>query len=126
MSRFQKQSYKKKIMYSPITLVVLAIVFIIVSYGVIGIIPKYRDAVRQKDAVLKKQAVFEERQNHLNQELNKLKTPEGFEQDIREKLNVVKDGEQVIIVVDKPIKASEQTTMSVPKETWWSKFINRF
>ena len=125
MSQFQKQSYKKKIMYSPITLVVLAIVLVIVLYGVIGIIPKYRNAIAEKNAVLKKQAVLEERQNHLNEELNKLKTPEGFEEDIREKLNVIKDGEQVIVVVDKPVKASDQKTVP-PKQTFWSKLMDWF
>ena len=125
MSRFQKQSYKKKIMYSPVTLVVLAIVLIIILYGVTGIIPKYRDAIAEKNAVLKKESVLQERQERLSQELDKLKTPEGFEEDIREKLNVIKDGEQVIVVVDKPTKLSDQE-VPVPKETFWSKLMNWF
>ena len=110
-------------MYSPITLVVLVVVVIIAIYGVIGIIPKYRDAVREKDAVLKKETSLQERQARLNDELNTLNTPLGVEQNIREKLNVVKDGEQVIVVVDQPEKtATTGTTTTPPHGFWWRLF----
>lgn len=122
MSQFQKKSYLKKIMYSPITLVLLAVVVLIAIYGVIDIIPKYADAARATRTVEKKKETLLLRHRNLEEELIKLKTAEGIEEAIREKLNVVKEGEHVIMIVEP--KALPVDESAQQEKSWWQRLFD--
>ena len=74
MSQFQKKSSIHNFLYSPITLVVLGVIFLVVLYGVFDIISKHSDAVRARDTVLKKESNLEQRKMQLEAELSNLKT----------------------------------------------------
>lgn len=121
MSQFQNQSYFKKIIYSPITLVVLAVIVFIAVYGVIDIIPKYRDALQAERAIENKKEVLIEREKKLTDELNKLQTQEGIEESIRENLNVVKEGEHVIMIVEP--KATQTLEVEQKEKTFWQRLF---
>ena len=121
MSQFQKQSYFKKIIYSPITLVALGVVVLLAIYGVVDIIPKYRDAIRAERAMENKKEVLIEREEKLTNELNKLQTPEGVEESIRENLNVVKEGEHVIMIVEP--KAITSSGVEQTEKTFWQRLF---
>jgi len=52
-----------------------------------------RDTAKQRFDDIKK------REGNLESQIETLKTPEGIEEEIRSKFNVVKPGEQVILIV---------------------------
>lgn len=109
-------------MYSPITLVLLAVVVLIAIYGVIDIIPKYADAARATRTVEKKKETLLLRHRNLEEELIKLKTAEGIEEAIREKLNVVKEGEHVIMIVEP--KALPVDESAQQEKSWWQRLFD--
>lgn len=108
-------------MYSPITLVLLSVVVLIAIYGVIDIIPKYNDAVRAKQTAEKKKEILLERHRTLEYELMNLKTSDGIEEAIREKLNVVKEGEHVIMIVEPKAQVVDDSAQT--KKSWWQRLF---
>lgn len=123
MSQFQKKSYLKRVMYSPITLVLLGVVVVLAIYGVIDIIPKYIDAARAERTIENKKELLAERHARLEEELENMKTPEGIEENIREKLNVVKEGEHVIMIVEPKVQAVDESTQT--KKSWWQRLFEK-
>lgn len=119
MSKFQKKQFKK-IIYSPIVLIILAFAVLVSFYGVLDIIPKYLGAAKTKKNILEKKEIIEERQKQIEAELYKFESANGMEETIREKLNVTKDGEHVIIVVDTPV--SKETTEE-PVLNFWQRLF---
>ncbi|MEK7634836.1 MAG: hypothetical protein AAB446_00140 [Patescibacteria group bacterium] len=63
---------------------------------------------------------LEDRQKNLSASLERLKTVDGLEFEMRKKLNVAQAGESVAIIVDSP----EPTMTSVVQISGWQKFKN--
>ena len=121
MFKFQKKPRFKRIIYSPIVLVLLAVVVCFAIYGVIDIIPKYIDAIEVKKNMFEKREVLIERQIHIENELDKLSTGNGVEEAIREKLNVVKENEHVIMIVEPKIQPIDESSQK--EKSWWQRLF---
>lgn len=62
-------------------------------------------------------AKLEERRVILEGKIERLKTPRGIEEEIRNNYSVVKEGEQVINIVENEVKGA--TTTVSAKKPWW-------
>lgn len=102
MRRFQEKRRWKIIIFSPWLIIGLFIVAILLSISTIGVYLKSRSAVEKNEAVKAQIAELEKRKQDLEGELEVLKTESGLEQEIREKFNVKKPGEEILVIVDKP------------------------
>lgn len=109
--------YKKNSMntfwHSPIALVILFLVFVVFSYNMVGLFIKERETAKTKALALDKMTALQEREKSLNESIEKLKTEKGSEDLIRDKYQVVKPGEKVLIIVDKkpevlPVESSKK------------------
>jgi len=65
-----------------------------------GVFEKYRETKIKKEAVLTKLRELETHRNAISKEANRLETEHGVEQELREKYNVAKEGEGVIVILD--------------------------
>ena len=112
MFDFQKKKKIKRILYSPVILLLLLIVFAFGLKALWGVYQKESlsatNLQRQKDEL----ATLTNRQTNLVQSVNYLKTDEGIEAEIRSKFREVKEGESVAVILD-----NETASSTAPKAT---------
>ena len=99
MKEFKKEK-SNSFWHSPLTLVVLFLFLIVFAYNLIGLIDKDRETVEKKSLMLDEIDSLKKREVMLNNDINKLNTDEGVEDTIREKYQVAKPGEKMVIIVD--------------------------
>lgn len=124
MLEFQEKRKVKRLLYSKVTLFFL-IIFIILLLN--GIWKVYKKQSTSDNNLAKTSAIFnnlQTREKILSSEIERLKTENGTEEEIREKYGLVKPGEEVIIVVDN----GENTDSNLTPSTvgFWEKIKNWF
>lgn len=119
MSEFQKQKNDKNIWHSPIILFVMIVIILIFAYNMIDILEKVRETSKKKSFVNQQVNQLKEREEILNKNIEKLNTEQGIEEEIREKYQLVKKGEKMVVIIDsennienKYIKDTEKKTFS--------------
>ena len=60
----------------------------------------------------------------LSSEIERLKTKDGIEEEIRNKFNVVKPGEHLVVIVDDASTSKNETTKQ--NTGWWGSFLGWF
>ena len=119
MIDFQQKRQIRKIFYSRITLVVLLIVVVFMVKQVYDIYEKEVVSKNNLDLVVKKYDGLKSREKMLSSEIDKLKTKEGLEGEIRDKFDVEKPGEQTVVIVDNA-DTKQSTSTSENKSVWQS------
>ena len=114
----------KRILYAPITIIVLAIVFVFLARAVFN---SYRSEVRNRETLETIQAETDElanREAFLTNEIDRLQTDRGMEEALRNKFPVVKEGEHMVIIVE----PDEDVAPSRSSETkgFWNKLRDLF
>jgi len=89
----------------------------------IGLIEKERDTNKNKISELKKIDELRKREANLLSDISKLETDEGVEESVRDKFQVVKPGEKMVIVVDEERK--DTSDINKPTEHGFWGFIKR-
>src|SRR3989344_3044414 len=102
--------------------VALLLLFGVLSNSVYKVYQKKKEVEKALAQMQAEKLELENRNNFLEDSLEKLKTKEGIEFEIRKKLNVAEAGEGVAIIVE------EESTTSAPsaKISPWQKFKNFF
>lgn len=122
MLEFQEKRKVRKFLYSKITLVILAIIIILLLVSVFNV---YKKQKVTRDNLAKTRSVLvglEARERMLSSEIERLGTVNGIEKEIREKYDMVKPGEEVIVIID---SNSENSTSITPVSTsLWQKIKN--
>ncbi len=106
-------------MQSPLAYVVLVVLGFIFIYSAVGAFNKSRIADEKMNKAKSELENLEDQKHRLTTELENANTPYGQEKALREKFNVVKDGEQVIVIVNK--EESSTTTPPGEKSGWFGK-----
>jgi cell division protein FtsB len=123
MNRYNKFSKKKaNFLHSPLMLLFLFCVIVLFSYNTIGLYARERETNKNKEAELNKIDELEKRKEFLSGNLKKLDTPEGTEEAIRDKFEVVKPGEKMVVIVDDTKNQGDEDT--VQDHSFWG-FIKR-
>jgi cell division protein FtsB len=65
---------------------------------------KERETAKKKDIILANIETLRKREDTLTTDINKLKTEDGIEETIRDKYQVVKEGEKMVTIVDEEKK----------------------
>jgi cell division protein FtsB len=112
MAQFKKRE-EYRFWHSPLFLVVLFLIVLLFAYNMIGLIAKERETTKNKISELNKIDDLQKRDDTLSANIAKLKTSEGIEESIRDKFQVVKPGEQMVVIVDQnPVQtASDSQTV---------------
>lgn len=127
MVNFQKNRNKKNnIWYSPIILFLMLVLIIIFSYNMIDLVEKVRETAKKKDFANEQVDRLKEREKILTEKLGKLETQEGIEEEIREKYQLVKEGERLVIIVDKDEEGLSEDEKSKNKKGFTGFFKNLF
>jgi len=120
MATFQQRNDPLRLMWRRVVAVVLLILIAIAVRGAWGVYKK-----SQESRVLKVEAEatlqdLQTREKELRSEIANLKSDRGVEAELRERYDLAKDGERVVIIVDPPPSAPE------PKPTTLQRFKSWF
>ena len=102
--------------------VALFIIFIILLNSVNRVYKKKKEVEKALTQMQSEMVALEDRNEFLKNSLEKLKTKEGVEFEIRKKLNVAEVGESVAIIVEE--ESTEVTPK--PKISFWQKIKDFF
>ena len=100
MRNFQEKNKFKKFMQSKPALAILTIVVLLFAWKIIGLTGKLQETYKNKNIEQQKITDLEARKAKLTSDIEKLGTDEGKEEVIRENFGMVKDGENVVVIVD--------------------------
>lgn len=109
MREFEHRKKVRRIIYSRLSVFLLAVLFILLAKASFGAYQKYRLSDRAYLDVAREQAELSLRKDQLESDIARLKTPEGIEADIRSKFGMVKAGEQMLVLVDRGTTTSLET-----------------
>jgi cell division protein FtsB len=102
-----KKKVKTRKLYSKPVLIGLAILIVFIAKGTWGVYQKEIESRKNVAMVMTELESLEERKAFLEAETEKLNSMEGKEEVIRQKYQVSKNGEGVLVVVDKPLPVSD-------------------
>lgn len=117
MAEFKKKS-KNTFWHSPIALGILFCFLVLFIYNIVGLFTKERETARKRNIQLDNIEVLRNREKDLSMNIAKLNTEEGIEDAIREKYQVVKEGEKEVIIVDEQEKKIELDTIQNKHGLW--------
>jgi cell division protein FtsB len=101
-------------------LVALVVAFLLLA-SVITVAQKYFTIKKHIRELSAEQKILKEKKESLNTMNAFLSTPEGTEKILREKYNVVKPGEGIVVVVDPEITLPQQPASRVSR--WWHALV---
>lgn len=112
----------RRILGSPITGVILFVVVAMLAKSDYNIYKTNQIARINREESDRRLLLLQEKHDRLSLELQKLKTARGIEEELRNKFQVTKSGEEVLVVLDEdipkpPIEADKG---------YWQKFIDFF
>ncbi len=99
MKEFQDKRKTERRLYSKFTIVVLVIILLFLIKGTWDIYQKDRQSLNDLAISNKELADLQSRNDYLSGQVAKLETTSGQEEEIRQKFQVAKPGENVIIIV---------------------------
>jgi cell division protein FtsB len=122
MLKFYQKSRLKRLLYSPIVLLPFALLLLFLASGVWNVYSKEREARERRDRKVAELAELEQRATALETEIEKLSSERGREAEVREKFEVAREGERVIVIVEPEENGAEAS----PEEerTWWQKILD--
>lgn len=123
MAQFKKHE-NYRFWHSPIALGILLLLVIAFMYNVFGLIEKTRETSKKKELMLEQIDNLHKRESSLTTDISKLETEQGIEDTIRDKYQVAKEGEKMVVIVDEERKESEIIDSTINHDFWsWIKKI---
>jgi len=120
MRDLKKKHQLKRIAYSPVVALMLILVAVTVWRGVWDVYGRADKARSERNILAREVEELEQRQATLYHSIEYLNTQKGQEEEIRRKFNVAKDGERVIVFLerDEPQQESLSEERSVFGDVW--------
>ncbi len=112
--------------HSPLALFVLFCILVLFVYNIVGLLEKERETAKKKELILAQIETLRARESSLTKDIEKLKTDEGVEETIRDKFQVGKVGEKMVVIVDPIQKDLKQTEEKVKDYSFWGWMKNIF
>lgn len=120
MKHFQDKRQIRGRIYSKTTTVLLFILLLLLCKAVVSIYNKQVESRNLRDESLVRLSESKDRQNMIENEMKKLQTDEGIEEEIRTKFNVIKPSEHMAIIV-LPAKPIDEA----PKEGFFARLWHK-
>jgi cell division protein FtsB len=122
MREFQERNQERKLvkrrMYSKTSLIILALILFFMAKGVYAVYEKERESRTEVERIAKQKAELQQRYDFIQEKSDHLKSTDGIEAEIRSKFDVVKEGEGLIVIVDKNVTTIEEDRRGVLKKFW--------
>lgn len=120
----KKRKTIERFLYSKITLSLLLFAAAFLAVSVWGVYEKERGTAEVRKKRAEELSNLRAREAELSSEIERLSTPEGIEMEIREKYELGKEGERVVVVID---PAGEDANVAGAEERgWFRAFLSFF
>lgn len=123
MLDFQQKRKVRSYMYSKTTLVVIFLLVLIVMHSTWRVYEKKRTSEELKNISIQNTEELRTRSEELAIKINRLDTIPGKEEEIRSRFNVVKNNENMVVIVP---REEEATSTQKKKEGFWVKIRQFF
>lgn len=100
MKEFQRKRKIKRFLYSWFSIFLLAVLVFFTAKGAWGVFKKERESRKELSLVSQEIADLESREVALRGDIERLRTPEGMDAEIRKQFQVAKPGERMVVVVE--------------------------
>lgn len=122
MKHFQEKHSFRKVLESKPVLILLFLLLLFFIWNMLSFWEKRNETQKKLDIVEKRVSELRDSEAKLNTDIDSLNTEKGIESNIREKYGLVKEGEQLIVVVDDPnfVPVTEE------KQTFFTKIKSWF
>lgn len=100
MEDFKRKKNIKKKVYSRTSFFVLLVISIFLLKGAYGVLQKQIESKENLAHVEQRLLEAQERKNELSSSIQHLQTEAGIEKEIRNKFDVSRPGEEVIVIID--------------------------
>ncbi len=100
MKEFQEKRRRRRIIYSKFSVIFMFFVVIVMARATWGVYQKEKESQVNMQLTSNSLAELQARHDLLGQQVDHLQTPAGQDEAIREKYQVEKPGEQVVIIVN--------------------------
>ncbi|MEN9613997.1 MAG: hypothetical protein RLZZ347_304 [Candidatus Parcubacteria bacterium] len=110
MREFEQRKKVRRFLYSPLSLIILVLVLLVLVKASWGAYQKYRLSDGAYQEVSREQVELSLRKDQLESDIARLKTTEGVEADIRTKFGMVKQGEGMLILVERGTTTEQGAT----------------
>ena len=124
--RKQKIAKIKNIVFSVPFIIILGVVCSLTINATWDIYKKARDTKKNMAAVTKTYNELKIRELELTAKTKFLETPLGVETEIREKFGLVKEKEEMIVIVDPPKEEKKNDLENADNKTLWEKIKDWF
>lgn len=101
MTTFAKEKKIQKVLYSRLTVVLLVIVVFFLGFSVYSVFEKKQQAESQASIAEKETKALLSRKVKTETAIENLQTDEGIEEILRNKYRAAKEGEGLVVVVDR-------------------------
>ena len=126
MKHLRKRKIKQRVYSWPVVMLLVVVAFFFMT-NTWDVYKKYSESRKNIAGLAESNQRALERQEELKKQIGYLQSERGLEEEIRQKFNVAKEGEQVIVIVDPKIE--EEVDMQIEEgvlERWWSKVWDVF
>lgn len=102
MKNFQEKTSLKKILESGPVLFLLFFLLLFFAWKMLNFWEKRNETQEKLDITQKRALELKENEEKLKIDIEKFSSEKGIEANIREKYGLVKEGEQIVVIVDDP------------------------
>lgn len=99
MAKVERKRSITRLAHSPLTYIVLVLLGALFMFGAVDAYGKSRLSEKKLTATREENASLEKQKTLLSKDLENANTPFGEEKALREKFNVIKEGEKIIVIV---------------------------
>jgi len=121
--RFFRKRHIKRALYAKVVIAVLAVIVIFTIGNTWDIYKKASFAKQKRDEAVKELQSLQERKESLSLSVASLDTKRGIEEEVRSKFGVVKEGEEVVVIID---ETSDKKSPESKKSGFWHTVVSFF
>jgi len=119
----KKSSLRKwQIFYSPLSIIVLLIIFVFLARATWGVYNHQLVSGRDRARVQSELVSSQERLAALQKQVAVLGTSQGVDEELRSKFNVSKAGEGVAVIVG-GVTSTNSASVTFASKNWWQRFL---
>jgi cell division protein FtsB len=100
MKKFENKRQLKSRLYSRTAVTMLLLCVLLLCKGVFGLYVKSKESATARDAAQARLTELTNRKEVIAREIQNLSQSQGVDREVREKFNVVKPGEKVVLIMD--------------------------
>jgi len=126
MLDFKKRNKSWRSIYQKIFIFILAVMVIFLGNASWNAYQKYKVAKGNRDNAAAELGKLYEREEKLKEDTDLLKTQEGIETLLRQRFNIAKEGEGVVVIVDKEDEEKTKQADLSKDTSFWGAFFSIF